>query len=87
MFGKRLKETRKRRKYTQQNMADALNIALRTYQSYEEESRRPSFEVLAEIGEALNTSIDYLMGRDVFLESHGVSVDAFRTNLLNRPKT
>ena len=87
MFGKRLREARKGRKYTQQNMADILNVALRTYQSYEEESRRPSFEVLVEIGEALNTSIDYLTGRDSFLEALGVSVDVFRINPQERPKT
>lgn len=86
MFGKRLRATRIERGYTQQKMADLLDVALRTYQNYEEGSRRPSFDNLIEIGDCLNTSIDYLMGRDYVFESLGVSVDVFRTNLQEYPK-
>ena len=38
MFNKRLREMRMLRKLTQQRFADMLNIALNTYQKYEQGS-------------------------------------------------
>lgn len=77
MFNKRLRETRMKCGFTQQATADLLNIALRTYQHYEEGSRSPSLELLPKIGDIFDVSIDYLLGRDDFLKSHGVSVDEY----------
>ena len=77
MFGKRLREMRMYRGLTQQKMADLLNVALRSYQCYEGGSRSPSYDLLIQIGDILDVSIDYLLGRDDFLKSHGVSVDEF----------
>ena len=75
MFNKRLREMRIKRGFTQQNMADKINVALRSYQHYEEGSRNPSFDLLILIADALNISTDYLLGRDDYLKSLGVSVD------------
>jgi len=75
MFSKRLREMRMRRKYTQQNMADMLNISLNAYQKYEQAERSPSLDSLIAISDILNVSTDYLLGRDDFLKSHGVSFD------------
>lgn len=77
MFNKRLREIRIKRGFTQQTLADSLDIALRTYQHYEEGSRSPSLETLTRIGNVLNISIDYLLGRDDYLKSLGVSADEF----------
>lgn len=77
MFGKRLRSVRMQRKITQQKMADSLNLALRSYQSYEGGERCPSFDVLVQMADILDVSIDYLLGRDDFLKSRGVSVDEF----------
>lgn len=77
MFNKRLRELRMKRGLTQQATADLLDIALRTYQHYEEGSRSPSLETLTKIGDVLNVSIDYLLGRDDYLKSLGVSFDGF----------
>lgn len=77
MFGKRLRAVRMNRGFTQQKIADLLDVALRTYQHYEEGSRSPSLDTLIRIGDILNISIDYLLGRDDFIESLGVSVDEF----------
>ena len=85
IFGKRLRDARIKKGYTQPQCADHLEVALRTYQCYEGGTRYPSFEVLLDMGEVLNTSIDYLMGRDIFLSSHGVSVDVFQTNPQEHP--
>ena len=56
---------RMKRNFTQQNMADSIGVALRSYQCYETGSRCPSFDV----------STDYLLCRDSFLQAHGVFFD------------
>lgn len=78
MFGKRLREMRMKRHYTQQRMADTLGVALNTYQKYEQSDRYPSFDLLVKLGDILDVSIDYLLGRDEYLKSLGVSVDEFQ---------
>ncbi len=78
MFNKRLREMRMKRGLTQQKLADTLNIALRSYQCYETGTRRPSYEILIQIGDILHVSIDFLLGRDDFLQSLGVSVDEYQ---------
>lgn len=75
MFGQRLREMRMLRHYTQQQLADTLNIALRSYQKYEQGEREPSFAMLIYIANILDVSIDYLMGRDDFLRAHGISFE------------
>lgn len=72
MFGKRLREMRMLRHYTQQQLADILNIALRSYQKYEQGEREPSFSMLIHIADILDVSIDHLMGRDDFLRNHEI---------------
>lgn len=86
MFNKRLREMRMKHKFTQQNMADKLNIALRSYQCYETGTRSPSFDLLIRIADILNVSIDYLLGRDEFLISLGVSFDEYQISPPDNPK-
>jgi transcriptional regulator with XRE-family HTH domain len=78
MFNKRLRATRMKKKFTQQKTADSLGIALRTYQCYEEGSRRPSYELLVQIADLFTVPVDFLLERDDFLRSLGVSVDEFQ---------
>lgn len=78
VFGKRIRQLRMNRKITQQQMADKLCISLNGYQKYEQGERFPSEDTLIRIADILNTSIDYLLGRDEFLASLGVSVDALQ---------
>ena len=77
MFNKRLREMRMKHSLTQQNMADTINVALRTYQCYETGTRTPSFELLIKIADTLDVSTDYLLGRDDFLKSHAISFDEY----------
>lgn len=77
MFNKRLRQMRMKRKYTQQRLADALDIALRSYQCYETGTRTPNYELLVRIADTLDVSLDYLLGRDDFMKSHGVSFDEY----------
>lgn len=77
MFGKRLRLLRMKNKFTQQNMADKLNIALVTYQKYEQSDRTPSLGTLIKIADIFNVPVDFLLGRDKYLETLGVSADEF----------
>lgn len=77
MFNKRLRLLRMKNKFTQQNMADMLDVALITYQKYEQAERTPSFDSLIKIADIFNVPTDFLLGRDNYLKSRGVSVDEF----------
>lgn len=75
MFGKRLNVTRKFRGLTAQFMANSLQIALRSYRMYESGDRYPSLDMLVKIADILNVPTDFLLCRDDYLKSLGVSVD------------
>ena len=77
MLGSRLNQIRKAKKITAQQMADALYINIRSYRAYESSDRLPSLEALVKIADILNVPTDYLLGRDDYLKSLGVSVDEF----------
>lgn len=77
MFNKRLRQMRMKRNFTQQKLADTLGIALRSYQCYETGTRTPNYELLILIADTLDVSLDYLLGRDEFMKSHGVSFDEY----------
>ncbi|MBR4026797.1 MAG: helix-turn-helix transcriptional regulator [Lachnospiraceae bacterium] len=77
MFGTRLNQLRKKRGYTALQMATILSVGLRTYRHYESGHSSPSFDTLIKIADTLDTSIDWLLGRDDYLKSHGVSVDEY----------
>lgn len=71
MFGKRLREIRMQRKLTQQALADAIGVALRSYQCYEQGVREPSISLLVALADTLDVSLDYLLCRDEFIEKQG----------------
>lgn len=80
MFNKRLREMRMKRGFTQQRLADTLDIALRSYQCYETGTRTPNYDLLIFIADTLDVSLDYLLGWDEFIQSRGVSADGYPIN-------
>lgn len=77
VFASKLREVRIRRALTQQSVAEAINVSLRAYQFYEQGTREPSLDALIRLADFLNVSVDYLLGRDAYLNSLGVSVNEF----------
>lgn len=77
MFNKRLRQMRMKRGFTQQRLADDLDIAIRSYQCYETGTRTPNYTLLIQIADILDVSLDYLLGRDDFMTAHGVSFDEY----------
>ena len=57
----RIKSLREDFGYTQQELADKLNGAKSTIAMYENETRKPSLEILVKLSEIFNCSIDYLL--------------------------
>ena len=62
MFAKRLKQLRKQRKLTMQEVADYVGVAKSTYAGYESGYRQPTLESIQTISRKLRTSADYLLG-------------------------
>lgn len=75
MFNKRLRAIRMQLGFTQQNMADKLDISLNAYQKYEQAERSPSLDCLVSIADIFDVSLDYLLCRDEFIQSHATSAD------------
>ena len=75
MFNDRLRSTRMAREFTQQQMADILHMGLRNYQKYESNDASPTLDGLVKIADILNVPTDFLLARDDYLSSIGLSVD------------
>ena len=62
MFAENLKILRERKKITQQQLADKLEISRSTIGMYENGSREPDFETLELIADFFNVNMDRLIG-------------------------
>ena len=61
-FGIRLKELRKEKSLTQQELADKLNLVKSSVSAYEKSLKYPSVEVLIKLCNCFQVSSDYLLG-------------------------
>ena len=61
-FPERLKAIRDSRGITQRHLSEVLNITISTISHYENGTREPSIEILIQMAEVLNVSVDYLVG-------------------------
>jgi len=60
-IGEKLKETRKKCGYSQQEMSQLLDMAINSYGSYERNNSIPSVENFVKLAEVLHTSIQYIV--------------------------
>jgi transcriptional regulator with XRE-family HTH domain len=73
-FGKRLGEVRKIKKMSQDELAKKLDVHGAVIGRYERDEVKPSIEMAAAIAEALEVSLDYLVGNtDLLLEKSVVN--------------
>ncbi|PGK02565.1 XRE family transcriptional regulator [Bacillus anthracis] len=63
MFPARLREIRKKKDLTQQELAEKINKDRCTISNYEIGDSRPTIYVLSDLATALGVSTDYLLGR------------------------
>ena len=76
-LSKRIKELRQKKDLTQRQLAKMANTTPTSVSAYEKGQKTPSIEVLCNIANALETSVDWLCGN---LESKGnyTPLDAIR---------
>lgn len=77
LFNEKLKELRVSKGLSQHFMAEQLNINDRSYQNYEYGKREPNIETLIRLSAILDVSLDNLLCRNDFLQTHEVSSDEF----------
>ena len=65
MIGKRVRELRIEKGFSQQELGSAIGVTKVSMCGYENGTRIPSLENLVKIAEALETTTDYLLGREV----------------------
>ena len=61
-FAERLKELRKEKQLTQQELADKVGISRVGYGYWEKGSREPSLDKLVELDRELDSTVGYLLG-------------------------
>jgi len=66
MFSKLLNQTRKKRGFTAQQMANQLHIGIRNYRKYESGDAKPTLAGACEIAKILNVPLDYLLCNGVY---------------------
>lgn len=64
VLSKRLKELREKNGYLQKFVADKLGIRSNTLSGYENGTRSPDPDMLKELADFYNVSIDYLLGHE-----------------------
>jgi len=68
-FGKRLTEVRKEKKMSQDEVGKLVGVHGAVIGRYERDEVKPSIEIATQLAEALEVSLDYLVGStDVLLE-------------------
>lgn len=65
MIGKRVRELRMERGMSQQELGLAIGVTKVSICGYENGTRLPNLEKLIKLAEVLETSTDYLLGREV----------------------
>ena len=86
MFGENLRSIRMAREHTQQTMANAVGVELRSYQRYESGDSEPPYKTLVALANFLDIPMDILFGRDEYLRFFSNTFDESPIGLPNRPK-
>lgn len=69
-IGERLKELRKQKGWTQQEVGDKIGVTKSVISFYEKQNRAPSPEVLIKFAELYEVSADYLLGIEKVQDTH-----------------
>jgi transcriptional regulator with XRE-family HTH domain len=62
-FGERVAELRIKSGFTQKVIGEKVGVTKSAFANYESGERHPNFETVVKIADALNVSVDYLLGR------------------------
>ncbi len=65
MFGRRLKEARKEKNLSQEEVAEMINTSRSNISKYENETLEPNIETLKKLCEIYEVSADHIIGIEV----------------------
>lgn len=68
-LGQRIKECRKKRDYTQQELAEQINFSPKHIGNVERGDAKPSIDLLVALANTLNVSLDYLLQDSLILKN------------------
>jgi len=70
LMGQRIKELRKSKGLTQQELGKILNVTKVSICCYEKGTRTPSLDTLIDLSNFFSVSLDYFIGNDTFVISN-----------------
>lgn len=87
-IGSRIKELRKQKGLTQSQLGKLINVTKVSISCYEHNSRIPNLETFIDLINALDTTPDYLLGRDINVvaeedESYSIVLPKSDINIIN----
>ena len=86
--GHKIQSCRKKKGWTQDDLAKKMGISRATVAQYEADKRKPKYETLVRFADALGTSVDELLGQfDAFFWGidDSVELEAFELNRIIEP--
>jgi transcriptional regulator with XRE-family HTH domain len=69
LVGKRLKDLRKSKNISQEDLGRLINVTKVSICCYENEKRTPNLETFVDLTKIFNVSADYLLGNDILIKS------------------
>lgn len=81
MLNENIKELRKSKGYSQEQLAMRLNVVRQTVSKWEKGLSVPDAELLTEIAEVLDVSVSELLGKNIKVEKKEDSLDVIATEL------
>lgn len=83
LIGNKLKELRKSRGLTQEELGNLLGVAKSSISMYERDFRRPSYEVLIRYVDIFNTSTDFILGTRNLIKDNLSRLDCEHRSFVN----
>mgnify|MGYP001183752447 CR=1 FL=1 len=83
LLGRRIRDERKKRNYTQEQLAELVGVSDAYIGQIERGERSPTLETLVKIGNRLGVTIDYLL-HDSLVPDDDHYLDQLRQLLMNR---
>lgn len=81
MLKENIKELRKRKGYSQEQLALRLNVVRQTVSKWEKGLSVPDAELLTDLAEVLDVTVSELLGKTIEVEDRADSLDAVATEL------
>ena len=75
MLGLRIKQLREELKLNQEELAKKLNISPSTIAMYETNRRQPNYDILENLSNIFNCSLDYLLGKSDIRNPEEIKID------------